>query len=217
MGAVDQWAEIRAGLPDSWSEARLAFVPEGDASRAAVILAPLAPGRVGDELRIDVTRSASGAERMRNVLGRLDERRVWGTLRLLDSSTETAHAPVAPVAPVERPTSSLAESWDALRAELPPDWSDVLCQLDLDSSDHIPRAALLGAPLNPTRVPGEIAVRFRASGTDGYGTSPVMVRRCLERMDAEGLTGRISVVLGLSGTNHAVTQGPVWRVAGRSV
>jgi hypothetical protein len=44
-----------------------------------------------------------------------------------------------------------------------------------------------------------------------------MVRRCFERMDAEGITGRLSVVFGLSESDSAVTQGPVWRVAGRSV
>lgn len=214
MGAVEQWAEIETGLPEAWSEAWLAFAPEGDASQAGAILAPLAPGRVGDELRIHLTRAGSGAERARNVLGRLDERRVWGDLRLLDSS---AVAQPTATATLRRPAQALAEAWDSVRAGLPPDWSDVLCQLDLDSSDHIARAALLGAPLNPTRVPRENAVRFRASGRHGYGASPGMVRRCFERMDAEGITGRISVVLGLSHSDHAVTQGPVWRVAGRSV
>jgi len=41
-------------------------------------------------------------------------------------------------------------------AKLPPDWSDVLCVLELESSDHVPRAALLGAPLTPSRVHDEI-------------------------------------------------------------
>lgn len=215
MPAAEQWAEIQAGLPGGWTEAWLAFAPEEDAPEAAAILAPLGPGRVGDELRIHVQRSASGAERVRNVLARLDERRVWGTLRILDWSAEAAPETLEPpAAPARRP---LAEAWDTLRAELPPDWSDVLCQLDLDSSDHLPRASLLGAPLNPTRVPGRTAVRFRASGRHGYGTSSGMVRRCLERMDAEGIAGKLSLVLGLSDSDHAVTQGPVWRVAGRSV
>ena len=85
------------------------------------------------------------------------------------------------------------------------------------SSDHLPRAALLGAPLNPTRNPDAIALRFRVSGKQGYGASAGMVMRCLERMDADGITGRISVVGGLSDAENAVTQGPVWRLAGRSV
>ena len=61
------------------------------------------------------------------------------------------------------------------------------------------------------------ALRFRVSGSDGYGVSPLMARRCFERMDAEGITGRIAVLHGLSNTENAVTQGPVWRLAGRSV
>jgi hypothetical protein len=89
--------------------------------------------------------------------------------------------------------------------------------LELDSSDHVPRAALLGAPLNPTRVHDEIALQFRASGKQGYGVSPQMARRCFERMDAEAIAGSLRVVYGLSDTENAVTQGPVWRLAGKSV
>jgi hypothetical protein len=89
--------------------------------------------------------------------------------------------------------------------------------LDLDSSDHLPRAALLGAPLNPSRVPDEIALQFRASGKQGYGVSPQMARRCLERMDADGITGSLRIPYGLSDTENDVTQGPVWRLAGKSV
>ena len=44
-----------------------------------------------------------------------------------------------------------------------------------------------------------------------------MVRRCLERMDAERITGTLSVVTSLSDTENVATQGPVWRIAGRSV
>ena len=66
-------------------------------------------------------------------------------------------------------------------------------------------------------MPDEIALRFRASGKQGYGVSPQMARRCLERMDAEGITGSVSVLYGLSDTENALTQGPVWRLAGRSV
>ena len=44
-----------------------------------------------------------------------------------------------------------------------------------------------------------------------------MARRCFERMDAEGITGRLDIVYELSDTENVVTQGPVWRVGGRSV
>jgi hypothetical protein len=36
-------------------------------------------------------------------------------------------------------------------------------------------------------------------------------------MDEEGITGRLEVVDALSDVGNVGTQGPVWRVAGRSV
>lgn len=214
MRAADQWAQIEAGLEDDWSEVLLSFEPEGAAADAAAVLGPLQPGRVGNELRLQVTRAGGGPERLQNILRRLDRRRIWGTLSLV--SVRGAAEPT-PVEPASEPRPSLTSAWDAAVAELPPDWSDLLCELELDSSDHLPRAALLGAPLNPTRNPDAIALRFRVSGKEGYGASPLMVRRCLERMDAEGITGTIRVLYELSSAENVVTQGPVWRLAGRSV
>ena len=215
MRAADQWTQLEESLGSDWSEARLAFVPEGSLSDAAAALLPLQPVRVDDELRFHLVRTEGGAERARNTLRRLDGKRVWGTLRLLDASTEApTHA-----LPTRASASArlLVEAWDDAVATLPPDWSDLLGELELDSSDHLPRAALLGAPMNPTRVRDETALRFRASGKQGYGVSAGMARRCLDRMDAEGITGRISIVVDLSDTLTDATQGPVWRVAGRSV
>ena len=214
MAAADQWSRIEENLDADWVELRLGFTPEGAFSDAAAVLAPLQPVRVGDEFRIHVTRSNGGAERVRNTLSRLDRKRLWGTLALIDVASDTA-----PTTVVTTPASALtlADAWDDALAKLPPDWSDLLCELQLDSSDHVPRAALHGAPLNPSRVPDAIALRFRASGKQGYGVSPQMARRCFERMDAEGITGRFAILNALSDTENADTQGPVWRVAGRSV
>ena len=214
MGAAGQWDQIEAALDADWTEVQLSFAPEGSVADAAAALGPLQPGRIGKELRLHIQRAEGGVERARNVFRRLDQRRIWGTLALAGVIHDVA--PVAPPAPVGT-TRSLAAQWDEALAELPPDWSDIMCVLELDSSDHLPRAALLGAPLNPSRVPDEIALRFRASGKQGYGVSPRMARRCLERMDAEGITGAVSVLYGLSDTENAVTQGPVWRFAGKSV
>ena len=215
MRAADQWARIEEGLEAGWAEVRLSFAPEGSADDAAAALGPLQPGRVGDEFRFDVERTGGGPERARNVLARMDRKRVWGTLSVVGVSAVAADGleRLAPP-PVGR---TLVAAWDEAVAELPPGWCDLLCELGLDSTDHVPRAALLGAPLNPTRVPGETALRFRVSGKQGYGASPLMARRCFERMDAERITGAIEVLTGLSDTENAVTQGPVWRVAGRSV
>jgi hypothetical protein len=215
MRAADQWAQIEETLGADWAEARLAFTPEGSPSEAAAVLGPLQPVRVGDELRFHVTRSDGGAERARNTLGRMDRKRIWGTLALIDAAA--GPAPAADATEPEAAGRSLVDAWDDALSSLPPDWSDLLCELELDSSDHVPRAALLGAPLNPSRVAGAAALRFRVSGKQGYGVSPQMARRCCERMDAEGITGRITILHVLSDTENADTQGPVWRVAGRSV
>ena len=212
MRAADQWALLERDLGSNWAEARLSFAPEGSTADAAAILAPLGPGRVEGELRFHVARTGSGPERLRNLLERLDRRRVWGTLALIETIQETQVS-----THVTTRSALLANAWDAAVVKLAPSWSDLLCELELDSSDHLPRAALLGAPMNPTRNPDAIALRFRVSGKQGYGVSPGMARRCFERMDADGITGRIVVLGGLSDTENADTQGPVWRVAGRSV
>jgi hypothetical protein len=214
MRAAEQWARIEAGLEEGWDEVLLSFAPEGPIDDAATALGPLQPGRVGNDLRLQVTRAGGGPERLQNILRRLDRRRIWGTLSLVSVKGTLEPTPVVPAA---EPRPSLVNAWDAAVAELPPDWSDLLCELELDSSDHLPRAALLGAPLNPTRNLDAVALRFRVSGKQGYGASPLMVRRCLERMDEEGITGTIKILYGLSDTENAVTQGPVWRLAGRSV
>jgi hypothetical protein len=212
MRAADQWAQIEGDLGSEWTEALLSFAPEGSTTDAATVLAPLQPVRVGPELRFHVTRADAGGERVRNILRRLDRKRIWGTLALLDFERSVPEA-----APTRVSKPPLAFSWNAALAELPPDWSDLLCELELDSSDHLPRAALLGAPLNPTRNPNALALRFRVSGKQGYGASPLMVSRCLERMDDEGITGTVTVLHDQSETENIVTQGPVWRLAGRSV
>ena len=78
-----------------------------------------------------------------------------------------------------------------------------------------PRPALLGAPLNPARAPGEIALRFRVSDGLGYGVSPGMARRSSERLDAEGILGRVEVLRAISDTDNVGTQGAVWYVGGK--
>jgi hypothetical protein len=219
--AVDQWKAVVSNLPDRWEEARLAFRPEDERAvpDAAAVLGPLGPGRAGAELLFYARPSGpAGAESVRNLLSRLDQKRIWGELRLLDASSA---APVAADESVARDAGvrtyvDLAEAWDRTLATLPPDWSDALCELQVDSSDYLPRAALLGAPLNPARKPDELALRFRV-GRNGYGTSAAMARRCFERMDDEGITGSIKVVSGLSDVGNVGSLGPVWRIAGRSV
>jgi hypothetical protein len=214
MLAVDQWAALEEGLGPRWESAKLSFSAEEARAvpESAAVLAPLGPGRVGPSLQFEISRLGGGPEKLRNLLARLDDKRIWGTLELLEGRQSSEPRPDA----VEAPTP-LADAWDGELAKLAPGWRDLLCELELDSSDYVPRAALLGAPLNPTRRHDALALRFRVSDGGGYGTSPGMARRSLERMDAEGITGRVTVLHGLADTERAATQGPVWRIGGKSV
>jgi len=217
--ALEQWKQIEARLDPDWEQVRLSFVPEdvGAVGEAAAVLAPLGPGRFGRELRLQVVRKGAAPDRLLNLLGRLDRKRIWGELALVDAQAAPQPEPAAVEA--ARPTRRLAAAWDEEVARLPPGWRDLLVELQLDSTDFLAQAALAGSPLNPSRVPGETALRFRVSarGTGGYGAPPGLVRRCLERMDAEGITGRLSVVHVVSETDYVATQGPVWRIARRAV
>jgi hypothetical protein len=220
MRAVEQWRAIEDSLGDSWDDVDLAFTVEdpGSVGATAAVLGPLGPGRSGRVLRLHVSGRGSDPERLRNLLGRLDRKRLWGVLELVSASVPAPPEPSEELTPgAGVSTTALLANWDATSVLLPPGWTDLLCELELDSTDLLPRAALLGAPLNPTRVPGSTALRFRVSNGVGYGASAGMVRRCLERMEEEGIRGRVRVLEVLSDTRNVATQGPVWRVAGRSV
>ena len=213
MGLAEQWRSIRAELPEDWGEATLnVSVPREELrSRAAALLGPGSPGRFGDELRLSVYRAGGGIgpDQAEKLFRKLDEERIRGVLSLVqvDEREERPEAPRTPAAVL----------WERAVATLPADWSDLLCELELTSSDHLSRAALLLAPVNPSRVPGRSVVRFRVARTFGYGASPQMTHRCLERLDAEGIPATPTVLYALSDTDNVATQGPVWRLAGKAV
>jgi hypothetical protein len=214
VSVVGQWREIERGLPEDWSTAQLLLrVPNvQQLGRAAALLAPLNAGRVPDGISVYCARRGPGAgpEQMARLLERLDTEGVEGELELV--TTEEAAPPAAAA-----PRPALAQKWEAELSALPPDWSDVYGELDLTSSDYLPRAALLVAPLNPSRFDDRPGYRFRCARRFGYGASPGMVRRCLERLDGEGITGDVQILRSLADTQPVWTQGPVWYVNGRSV
>jgi len=80
---------------------------------------------------------------------------------------------------------------------------------------RVNRAALLAAPLNPSRPAKEVGFDFRVARSFGYGASPEMSRRCLERLDEAGIPGRVELLRALSDTQPVATQGPVWYVGGK--
>jgi hypothetical protein len=224
VGLATQWERIWAALPDGWerAELRLRVPDEQQRERATVLLGPLMPGRVRGEIYFHVSRHAGvGPQASRRLLANLDEEGTEGTLVLAGIVVPAQDAPgdaaVATTAPAPAPARAAPRvaPGDALATALPADWSDLLCRLELASSDDLSRAALLSAPLNPSRPAHEVGFDFRAARTTGYGASAQMVRRCLGRLDESGIPGRIEVLRALSDSRHVSTQGPVWYVGGK--
>jgi len=213
MGLADQWRSIRASLPDDWGQATLnVSVARPDRrARAAALLGPGSPGRLGDKLRLSVHRAGGGIgpDQAAKLFRKLDEEKIRATLSLVDVGEREERR--------QLPRQPATVLWRAAVATLPEDWSDLLCEVALASSDHLARGALLLAPLNPGRVPGRSALRFRVARSFGYGASPEMTRRCLERLDAEDISATVTILRALSETDNVATQGPVWRVDGKAV
>jgi hypothetical protein len=212
VGLAAQWERIQASLPDDWehAELRLQVPEERSRTRASALLGPLSPGRVGADLRFAVSRgSGVGPQAARRLLAKLDDEGIAGKLALSGSASVAEVADEAPSRP------PLGDEWDRLLGELPEDWSDLLCRVELASSDDLPQAALLAAPLNPSRPRGELGFDFRVARRFGYGASPEMTRRCFERLDEAGIPGRLELLRALSDTQPVATQGPVWYVAGK--
>ncbi len=211
-----QWSEIASSLPPDWSEVAVRVRPEqaADLDQVARMLGSIGGGRAGGEIALVVHRGggSGGPDAAGRAFARLDDARVWCHLEQTEVGTSMPSAAVVDAAAV-----SLAERWDAVVAELPRDWSDLLCLLRIESSALLDRAALLCAPLNPARDGDAVAFTFRAARRAGYGTAPTMVRRCLERLDDEEILGDVEVLRQLSETDRVATQGPVWLVGGRSL
>jgi hypothetical protein len=210
---AEQWRRIQSDLTEDWSEARLAVRvhDQSKRSRANALLGPANPGQAGEETRISVSRAGrgTGTDAARRLFARLDREGIRATLRLVDSSTA--------VPAVVEPRPTLTGAWDAAVASLPPDWSDLYCELELTSSDFLDRGALLLAPVNPYRDRSRSAFHFRVAHQFGYGASGPMTRRCLERLDEDRITGRIRILRALSDTHNVATQGPVWYAGGKAI
>ena len=144
---------------------------------------------------------------------RLDDARIGGTL---DARRARKQAPRARRA---RATTLLADVLGRrARRVCPSDWSDLLCEVDA-ALDRLRRArgrALHPDEPAPRRRPRRAALPLRARRA-GYGVSPEMARRCLERCDAEDIRGSITVLRALSDTQLVATQGPVWHLDGQTV
>ncbi|HEX7254870.1 MAG TPA: hypothetical protein VF236_02985 [Gaiellaceae bacterium] len=213
MSVAEQYRELETRLPDDWADARFVLNVEDTsrADRAASLLTAFQPGRVGGQVRFAVPRRGGRLEQARRMMERIDREGIAGTLDLVTASetapeTEEARAAWPPA----------AAQWDAAVAALPEDWTDIYAQIELASSDFLERGALLMGPLNPSRYGGAVGFRFRV-GRYGYGASAGMTRRCLERLDSEGIGAGLTILHYLSDTKPVMTQGPVWYLEGRPV
>lgn len=207
MRLVDQWAAVEQGLPQGWEDVRLSLSTEqpGELARAAQVLGPMSAGRVGDSLVVHVRRDGGAAapEAARRLFARLDGDRVWCVL----SAGEVLEKEAPAVTPVE--AMSAAAQWAAALEALPGDWSDLLGEIEVASSDLLPRVALLCAPVNPSRDLESVCFTFRCARRAGYGVSPAMAHRCFERVDEEAIAVRVRIRGVLADTRNADTQGAV--------
>ncbi|MFL5943147.1 MAG: hypothetical protein ACJ75L_07790 [Gaiellaceae bacterium] len=213
MRLVEQWNRIESGLDPRWSDVRLRLRvgTQKTRERAAALLGPAGPGFAGDTIRFYVARGGHGIgpEAARRLLGRIDAEGITGVLSLVSSSEAEAAPEVA--------RSTLAAEWAAVLEVLPSDWSDLVAELELDSSADVDRAAVFCAPLNPIQSTGKPGFRFRCASSRGYGASAGMVGRCLERLDEADIGGRVHMTRVLSEVNPVGTQGATFLVGRRPV
>jgi hypothetical protein len=208
---VEQWKGIESGLDPRWSDVRLSLRIDAGAARerAAALLGPAGPGFSGNTVRFYVARGGHGIgpEAARRLLGRIDSEGISGELTLVGASEAEAAPRVA--------RATLAAEWEAALEVLPSDWSDLVAELELDSSADIDRGAVLCAPINPIQSTGRPGFRFRCASHRGYGASVGMVGRCLSRLDEAGITGRVRVTRALSDVHPVGTQGATFVVGRR--
>jgi len=232
---AERWNLVESGLDPRWTEVTLSLAINDDAarSRAAALLGPAGPGVSSKEIHFNVSTQGTGIgpEAARRLLGRIDAEGIPGRLELVASRGARPE-------PAES-ARSLAAEWQAALEVLPSDWSDLVAELELDSSADIDRGAVLCAPLNPIQrgleaspakpsTPGQKAIvtpsasrggrpgfRFRSASERGYGASAGMVGRCLARLDEAGITGHVRITRTLSDVNPVGTQGATFLVGRR--
>jgi hypothetical protein len=208
---VERWNHVESGLDPRWTEVTLSLAIHDDTarSRAAALLGPAGPGIRSQEIRFSVSTRGTGIgpEAARRLLGRIDDEGIVGRLELVESRGARPEP--------ERPARSLAAEWQAALEGLPSDWSDLVAELELDSSADIDRGAVLCAPINPTSSTERPGFRFRCASRYGYGSSAGMAGRCLARLDEAGITGHVRITRAMSDVHPVGTQGATFVVGRR--
>jgi len=208
---AERWNQVQTGLDPRWTEVTLslAIKDDGGRTRAAALLGPAGPGVASREIRFTVSTRGTGIgpEATRRLLRRIDAEGIRGRLELVAS--QGARPDPEPAA------RSLAAAWQAALEVLPSDWSDLVAEIELDSSADVDRGAVLCAPINPIQSTAGPGFRFRCASRHGYGASPGVVGRCLARLDEAGITGRIRITRALSDVHPVGTQGATFVVGRR--
>jgi hypothetical protein len=211
VSVAEQWNAIGSNLPEGWARAqlRLELKDREAADRAAAMLGPAGPYRAAPTV-LQFTVARDGTAPSPDNLARLLRNVPNGTLVLSGSQAAPKTSPT-------RELATLTASWDAAIAGLPADWSDLYVELQLTSTDFVERASVLCVQCNPRRDGRRAALRFRCARVRGYGVSPEMARRCLERCDAERIQGSVTILRVISDSRHVATQGPVWLSDGKTL
>jgi hypothetical protein len=208
---VERWNRVESGLDPRWTEVTLSLAINDDSarSRAAALLGPAGPGIGNKEIRFTVSTQGTGIgpEAARRLLRLIDQEGIVGRLELVESRGGRPE-------PEEQPARSLADAWQEALAVQPSDWSDLVAEIELDSSADLDRAAVLCAPINPISI-GTPGFRFRCASKHGYGASAGMVGRCLARLDEAAITGRVRITRVLSDVHPVGTQGATFAVGRR--
>ena len=117
-----------------------------------------------------------------------------------------------------REKETLRAQWEQRLAAAPTDWSDIYAA-GATRLDGLRRARRAPARSSQSRRASAAlqALRFRSAHHFGYGVSAEMAARCFERCDDEGITGEVEILYVLSDTQPVATQGPVWKLGGRTI
>ena len=88
MRVADQFRDLESRLPADWEDAQLVFTVDDarQSERAAALLAPLGPGRRGNQIRLVVSPREGRLDLLRRLLARLDRERLRGKLEVVTFS-----------------------------------------------------------------------------------------------------------------------------------
>ena len=155
MKLVDQWRTIEDGLPPGWEDVRLTLTTEQPATCRARPRCSARSTSARSARRSSSTSPAPPAPQGAQTAGASSsgstDDRTWCTSSRPPWSCRRQRR-IRRAADAASSGASVAESWDAALAPLPSDWTDLLCELEIESSTLLDRTALLCAPLNPTRA-----------------------------------------------------------------